>query len=49
MMYNIEISYVDMLRKLHSDVNTDAIPPKKKQKILALIEELKDILWLYSY
>ncbi len=45
----MELSYVDLLRKLHSDVNTDVIPPKEKQKILALIEELQDILWLYSH
>ena len=44
-----EISYIDLLYKLKSDVQSDNIPKIEKGNILEIIEELETILWKYSY
>jgi hypothetical protein len=44
-----EMSYVDLLNKLHEDVNSDVIPSKEKAEIFLLIAQLKEKLWKYSY
>ena len=43
-----EMSYVDLLRKLRHDVETDLIPEKGKTSILGLISQLELLLWKYS-
>lgn len=42
------MSYVEILIKLHDDVEKDTIPEKDKCKIMQLIHELQDKLWKYS-
>lgn len=44
-----EMSYIDILYKLKSDVNSDSIPKVEKANIIEIIEELESILWKYSY
>ena len=44
----MELSYLDLLNKLHESVNSDAIPSKEKAEIFLLIAQLKDKLWKYS-
>ena len=44
-----EMSYVDLLSKLHQDVESDIIPDKEKEEILSLIYKLEEELWKYSY
>lgn len=44
-----EMSYVDLLYKLKSDVQSDNIPKVEKGNIIEIIEELEGILWKYSY
>ena len=44
-----EMSYIDLLYKLKSDVNSDNIPKVEKENIIEIIEELESILWKYSY
>lgn len=45
----MEMSYLDLLVKLKSDVESDCIPAYEKETILALIAQLEDKLWKYSY
>ena len=45
----IELSYVDLLTMLSVDVESDCIPAKEKEKIEKRIEELKNMLFPYSY
>ena len=40
-----EFSYVDLLSKLHNDVDKDMIPTAEK----AIIRSLEKLLWKYSY
>lgn len=44
----MEMTYVDLLKKLEEDVESDVIPFKEKSKILHLIRQLQTFLWKYS-
>lgn len=44
-----ETSYVDLLYKLKTDVESDAIPPIEQANIIEIIEELESMLWKYSH
>lgn len=44
-----EMSYIDLLYQLKSDVESDNIPKVEKGNIVEIIEELESILWKYSY
>ena len=44
-----EMTYVDLLSKLHNDVESDVCMPKQeKEAILKLIFQLEEKLWNYS-
>lgn len=45
----MEKTYVDLLRKLKADVQSDAIPDPVKSDILREIMRLETLLWPYSY
>lgn len=44
----MEMSYLDLLVKLKSDVESDCIPTNEKETILTLITQLEEKLWKYS-
>ena len=44
----IEMTYVDLLTKLKSDVKSDNIPAEEKAEILRVIHRLEVLLWKYS-
>ena len=45
----MEMSYLDLLVKLKSDVESDCIPVDEKKTVLTLIAQLEEKLWKYSY
>lgn len=45
----MEMSYIDLLAKLQSNVESDIIPNKEKKHILELIYQLQCKLVKYSY
>lgn len=42
-------SYLEIIKELQETVNTDTIPYDDKVKIDKKIQELMDMLWVYSY
>lgn len=44
----MEMSYLDLLNKLRTDVESDVIPQTEKANILILIYHLESLLWKYS-
>lgn len=44
----MEMSYLELLQKLQSDVESDCIPNEEKEIILTLIYSLEEQLWKYS-
>lgn len=44
-----EMSYIDLLYELKSNVQSDNIPKVEKENIIEIIEELESVLWKYSY
>lgn len=44
-----EMSYIDLLKKLKADVDSDQISHDDKTIIHHLISQLEEILWQYSY
>ena len=47
-MEQYEMSYVDILTKLHDDIEADIIPKSEKEEIMQLIYMLQEKLWKYS-
>lgn len=45
---NALLSYVDLLCRLHAQVETDNIPAHEKREIMRQIEKLEQMLWKYS-
>lgn len=43
-----EMTYLDLINKLRSDVESDVIPSGDKTEILDLLLQLYDLLWPYS-
>ena len=43
-----ELSYIDLLVKLHNSVQSDNIPERERAKILKKIYDLERMLWKYS-
>ena len=44
----MEMTYIELLQKLKSDVESDCIPSNEKHTILFLISLLEEQLWEYS-
>lgn len=44
----MELSYLDLVSKLYTDVKSDTIPEDNKTEILETIASLYDLLWPYS-
>lgn len=49
MNQKLEFSYIELLSKLHDDVDEDMIPAAEKTMIVELIQSLEKLLWKYSY
>ena len=47
-MEQYEMSYVDILIKLHDNIEADIIPQYEKEEIMQLIYTLQEKLWKYS-
>lgn len=46
----VELSYVDLLAKLDKDLGTDScMPDDVKEKAVSRLNQLKELLWPYSY
>lgn len=47
-IFSSEMSYIDYLTALRTDIEADAIPEEDKREILNMLSLLFDMLWKYS-